>query len=94
MLYVTEYRLRPHLTRADSKELLEEFNRQGGQSPGEVAHYLRLDGSGGTVVSESDDVEALHRYLLAFGPWLEFTVTPARTIQDGLGAIVDYLSRA
>ena len=45
MLLLTTYRVKSHLTRADFKRLMDEFGKRG-PGPGEVAHYVHIDGSG------------------------------------------------
>jgi len=90
MLFVTDYQLKPHLTTAESKRLMDEFGKRGA-APGEIAHYVRIDGSGGVTVSENDDATAMYEYVLAFAEFIEFEVTPVLKIDDAVGPILAYL---
>jgi len=91
MLFITDYKLRSHLTRDDDKRLMDVFAQRGGKSPGEIAHYVRMDGSGGVVVSDNSDMLELYSYLLAFGEFMEFDIAPALTIDDAVGPILKEL---
>jgi hypothetical protein len=91
MLFITEYKLKSHLTRADSKRLMDEFGKRGA-APGEVAHYVRMDGSGGVVIVESDTTAGFYEYILAFAEYIDFDVTPGLKIDDAVGPILAWLA--
>ena len=55
MLFITEYRLKPNLPKAEVKRLMDVFGKRGA-AEGEVAHYVRADGTGGYTVIEADDI--------------------------------------
>ena len=91
MLFVTDYRLKPNLTRSESKRLMEEFGRRGA-APGEVAHYVRIDGSGGVTITENESLADVFAYVLAFSEFMEFDVTPAMKIEDALAPLLTYVA--
>jgi hypothetical protein len=90
MLFVTNYKLKSHLTKSDSKQLMDEFGKRGA-APGEIAHYVRIDGSGGVTISENDNSAKLYEYILAFAEYMDFDVTPALKIDDAVGPILAWL---
>jgi Protein of unknown function (DUF3303) len=90
MLFVVEYELKPTLTPEDAQKLMEAYGKEP-RSPGEVAHYSRIDGSGGYVVVDSDDATALYARVLMFDEWMEFSVIPVLTIEDAVGPILESL---
>lgn len=90
MLFITNYKLKSHLTKSLSKQLMDEFGKRGA-APGEIAHYVRIDGSGGVTISENDDAAKLYEYILPFAEFMEFDVTPALKIDDAVGPIFAWL---
>ena len=90
MLFITDYRLKSHLTKADTKRLMDEFAKRGAV-PGEIAHYVRADGSGGLTISEADDIAASYETVLAYSEFMEFDVTPVLKIDDAVGPILGYI---
>jgi hypothetical protein len=90
MLFVTNYTLKPHLTKSDSKALMDEFGKRGG-APGEVAHYVRIDGSGGVTITDNEDAATLYAYVLPFAEYMDFDVCPALKIDDAVGPILSWL---
>ncbi len=91
MLFITEYKLKSHLNKADSKQLMDEFGKRGA-APGEIVHYVRMDGSGGVVIVEGDADVGLYEYILAFAEYMDFDVTPALKIDDAVGPILAWLA--
>ena len=91
MLTVTEYRLRSTLSREDEKRLMDLFAEKA-KGPGELAHYIRMDGGGGYVVADSDDVTGLYERILEFGEFMEFTITPVLNVDDAVGPIMKVLA--
>jgi hypothetical protein len=91
MLFVTEYRLKPHMTKAEVTRLMDVFGKQG-PGPGELAHYVRVDGTGGVTISENDDSSAAYASALSYSEFMTFTVTPMVKIDDAIGPITNYLS--
>jgi hypothetical protein len=91
MLFITEYQLNPHMPKADVKRLMDEFGERGA-AEGEIAHYVRADGTGGYTVTENDDVSSAYADVLAYNEFMTFTITPVLKIDDAVGPIMTYLS--
>ena len=90
MLFITEYRLKPNLTKPEVKRLMDVFGKRGA-AEGEVAHYVRADGTGGYTVIEADDITSGYKDSLAYSEYVTFTVTPVLKIDDAVGPIAEYL---
>jgi hypothetical protein len=90
MLFVTEYRLKPHMTKAEVKRLMDEFGKQGAVD-GEIAHYVRIDATGGYTISENDDLAVPYEVALAYSEFMDVTITPVQKIDDAVGPILAYL---
>lgn len=63
-----------------------------GTSPGTTAHFVRVDGRGGTVVGETDDVASVYRNLLTYTEWMEFEVSLVLPVDDAVPQVYDYLA--
>jgi Protein of unknown function (DUF3303) len=90
MLFMTTYRLRPHVKRAEVKKLMDTFAKLGA-APGEVANYARADGSGGWNIFDVDDLDAAYSYVLEFTDFFEFEITPVLKIEDAVGPILKFV---
>ena len=90
MLFISEYQLKPHLTRAEVKRLMDIFGKRG-PVEGEIAHYLRADGSGGFTIAENDDLASVYADVLLYSEYMTFTVTPVLKVDDGLAPIFAYI---
>jgi Domain of unknown function (DUF3303) len=88
---MTEYHLNPQMPKSDVKRLMDEFGARG-PAAGEIAHYVRADGTGGYTLSENNDVAAAYADVLAYQEFMTFTITPVLTIDDAVGPIMAYLS--
>ena len=55
MLFISEYTLKPHLTKSEVKRLMGIFGKRGAVE-GEIANYVRADGTGGFTIAENDDL--------------------------------------
>jgi Protein of unknown function (DUF3303) len=91
MLFITEYQLNPHMPKAEVKRLMDEFGKRGAAA-GEIAHYVKVDGTGGFNVSENDDLSSAYEDVLAYHEFMTFTITPVLKIDDAVGPIMTYLS--
>jgi hypothetical protein len=91
MLFITEYRLKPHMTKDEVARLMDGFGKQG-PGPGETAHYVRVDSTGGFTISDNEDAAAAYASALAYTEFITFTVTPVLSIDDAVGPITNYLS--
>lgn len=90
MLFISEYRLNPHMPKADAKRLMDEFGKRGA-AEGEIAHYVKADGTGGYTISENDDLNAAYADVLAYSEFMTFTITPVLKIDDAVGPIMTYI---
>jgi hypothetical protein len=91
VLFITEYEVRPELSREDDKRLMDLFGQRG-KAPGEIAHYARLDGGGGYIIVDTDDTQSLYERILEFSEFMEFTITPILHIDDAVGPILKVLA--
>lgn len=91
MIFVTTYKLKPFLTKADTKELMEAFATFG-NTPGMKAHYLNADGGGGVVISESDDAAEAYPNILRYSPWIEFESKVMLPMEQAVQLIGEYIA--
>ncbi len=91
MILVTTYKLKPFLSKGETKELMDVFAKQG-PGPGVTAHYVAADGSHGLVISETDDVEGGYRNILNFTQWIEYDTTVMLTIEQAVPHIADAIA--
>ncbi len=81
-LFVITYRFRGGLGEDDLKKLTKKF-AEVGQPPGVVAHYVRLDGSGGFMIQElQEDPEAAYENALRYQPWIEIEIVSVASIEE------------
>lgn len=92
MLFITTYRFNGKQTPEDVEALMKRFGEMGA-SPGEVAHYVFADGSGGLVVNDTDDARQIHSTSLAYAQWLEFDTKVVLSIDDAVPGILQALQR-
>jgi hypothetical protein len=90
MLFISEYKLKPHLTKAEVKRLMDIFGKRGSVE-GEVANYVRADGTGGFTIAENDDLTSAYADVLLYSEYMTFTVTPVLSIDDAVGPISAYI---
>jgi hypothetical protein len=91
MILVTTYKLKPFLDKAETKQLLDIFAKEG-TGPGATAHYVAADGSHGVVVSETDDVAGGYRNILNYTQWVEYDTEVMLSIEEALPLIADSLA--
>ena len=91
MLFITEYRLKPGMSKAEVARLMDVFGKAG-PGPGELAHYVRVDGLGGFTISDHNDSTAAYTSALAYSEFMTFTTAPVVTIEDAVGPIATYLA--
>ena len=90
MLFITEYTLKPHLTKPEVKALMDEFGKRGANT-GEIANYVKVDGSGGYVIADDDNMTEAYETALAYSQYMTFTINPILKIDDAVGPIFAYL---
>jgi hypothetical protein len=91
MRFVTTYRVKPHLTREDTKKLMETFAKNG-EGPGTTAHYVAADGSHGVVISEIDDAAVAYKSILPYTEWIDYQTVPVLTIEEAVPHILENLA--
>ena len=89
MLFQTNYRIVGDRSTERAKELMARFVERG-KGPGEIAHYVHVNGGGGTVISENTDISELHDVVLAYSAWLEFEIIPILAVDDAVPALLKY----
>jgi len=90
MIFITHYKVKPHITKPETKELMAVFATVG-NAPGTVAHYVNADGGGGIVIAESDDPAEGYANLLNYGQWMEFETKVMLKVEDAVPLIGAYL---
>ena len=89
MLFQTNYTLVGDRSVQQGKDLVKLFAERG-KNPGEIAHYIHVDGSGGTVISDNKDIAELHDVTMAYSPYMEFEIIPIRLVDEAVGDILKY----
>jgi hypothetical protein len=90
MMFIVEYQLKPHMPKAETKRLMEEFGKRGA-AVGEIAHYVKADGTGGYTIGEDENLSDAYEAALAYSEFMTITITPVLKIDDALGPIAAYL---
>ncbi len=91
MLFISEYQIKPHMPKAEVKRLMDEFGKRGAPE-GEIAHYVKVDGSGGYTIADQESLETAYADVLAYNEFLTFTVTPVLKIDDAVGPIMNHIA--
>lgn len=89
MLFQTNYTLVGDRSVEQAKALMTLFAERG-KNPGEIAHYIHVDGSGGTVISENSNVAELHDVAMAYAPYMEFEILPIRMVDEAVADILKH----
>ena len=90
MLFMTTYRIRPYLSKEETKTLLEVFAREGA-APGTTAHYVAADGSHGVVIAETDDIAGAYRNIQNYTQWVEYDTKVMLTVEEAVPLIMEAL---
>lgn len=91
MVFLTTYKIKPFLSKAETRELLGVF-ADTGPGPGTTAHYVATDGSHGWVISEHDDVEAAYRNVQNYTQWVEYDTKVVLPVERAVPHIMDALA--
>jgi len=91
MLFMTTYKIKPFLSNAETKQLLEVFAKEGA-GPGTTAHYVAADGSHGVVIAETDDVAGAYRNLQNYTQWVEYETRVMLTVEEAVPLIMEALA--
>ena len=90
MIFITTYKIKPFLSKDETKKLLEVFAKEG-VAPGTTAHYVAADGSHGLVIAESDDIEAAYRNIKNYTQWVEYDTNVMLTVEKAVPLLMDAL---
>lgn len=86
-LYMITYRFRENLGEDGLRKLTKQF-AEVGNAPGVIAHYVRLDGTGGFVLQQQqEDPEAGYENMLRYQPWLHTEAIAVTTVEDAFPVI-------
>jgi hypothetical protein len=69
MIFITTYKTKPYMTKEETSELMALF-AEVGNGPGTIAQYVAADGTGGVVISETDDIAESYRMIRDVGRWI------------------------
>jgi hypothetical protein len=90
MHYILNYTFKSHMTKPEVAQLMETFAAVG-NSPGATADYLRVDGRGGTMVGETDDLAGVYRNMLSYTEWMEMDLSVVLPTEDAVPQVLDFL---
>ena len=90
MLFMTTYRIKPYLSKDETKELLQVF-AENGAGPGTTAHYVAADGSHGVVIAETDDITGAYRNIQNYTQWVEYDTKVMLTVEEAVPLIMEAL---
>ncbi len=91
MKYVMNYTFKPHMSKDETASMMETFAVVG-EAPGRIQHLVRIDGQGGTVTGETDDLEAVFRSVLSYSAWVDFDISAVLAVDDAVPQIMDYIA--
>ncbi len=90
MILVTTYKVKPFLSKEETRKLLDTFAKEGA-GPGTTAHYVATDGGEGVVISDTDDIEAGYRNILNYTQWVEYDTRVMLSVEQALPHLLDSL---
>jgi hypothetical protein len=90
MILVTTYKVKPFLSKAETRKLLEVFAKEGA-GPGVTEHYVAADGSHGVVIADTDDVAGGYRNLQNYTEWVEYDTKVMLKVEEAVPLIVESL---
>ena len=91
MKYVMSYTFKPHMGKDETARMMETFGTVG-EAPGRTEHLVRIDGRGGTVIGETDDLDGVYRNVLSYSEWVEFDLCAVLAVDDAVTQVMDYLA--
>ena len=91
MIIVTTYKVRPFLSKAETRKLLDVFGKAG-TGPGVTAHYVAADGSHGVVVSDTDDIAGAYRNIQNYTEWVEYDSKVMLKVEEAVPLIMESLA--
>ena len=87
MLFATRYKFKGDQSPESVKQLLAVFAERGA-AEGQVAHYVSVDGRGGLIITESDDMNEAYANALHYQQWMDLETNPILTIDDAMPTIM------
>jgi hypothetical protein len=90
MILVTTYKVKPFLSKDETRKLLGVFAKEG-PGPGVTAHYVAADGSQGVVISDTDDVAGGYRNIQNYTEWVEYDTKVMLTVEQAVPLIMESL---
>jgi hypothetical protein len=90
MIFMTTYKIKPYLSKDETKKLLAVFAKEGA-GPGTTAHYVAADGSHGVVIADTDDVAGAYRNLQNYTEWVEYDSKVMLTVEEAVPLIMEAL---
>ena len=91
MIFITTYKIKPFLSKDETRKLLDVFATQG-EGPGTTAHYVAADGSHGVVISEADDLEPAYAAIQHYTQWVEYDTKAVLKVEQAVPHIMAALS--
>ena len=91
MIFITTYKVKPFLNKAERRELMDAFAKVGPPA-GTTAHYVAADGSHGVAIGESDNAEDAYRNIQNYTEWIEYDTKVMLTIEQAVPHIMAALS--
>lgn len=78
----------PRANIESSDSLLQAFGKWAPPAEWNISEFVaRVDGKGGMLICETDDLASIDRAVAQYLPWLDYEVTPVVDIADGVGSI-------
>lgn len=78
----------PQANLASSDSLLQAFGSWTPPAEWTISEFLaRVDGKGGLLICETDDLASIDRAVAQYLPWLDYDVTPVVDIGDSVESL-------
>ncbi len=90
MLFVTYYQWVGERGKEHGAELMTRYAERG-VPPGQLAHYIHADNSGGFVIGDESGLDRLYGDALAYSTYLQLETRPILTIDEAMPQIMEYL---
>ena len=80
----------PQANLVSSDSLLKAFGNWSPPAEWTISEFVaRVDGKGGLLICQTDDLRSIDRAVAQYLPWLDYEVTPVVDIGDGVGSLAD-----
>jgi hypothetical protein len=91
MMLMTTYRIKPFLSRDETRELMSVFGEVG-TPPNTIAHYIFADSGGGVVITDGADTAELYRNILNYTQWIQYETVTLMSIDDAVPLIMEAIA--